>query len=157
LQCPNKIISQTATNAQLRGYLHHSTQEYIIMKPSIDLVCIVAIALTAVAMPILATASESVAVRYGATELASPATVAKLHSRIESAARQVCEQYAGRELARQRVFALCTGRSVAVAVKSVRSPALNAYHESHTGEPVATKELALKLAGQPLPMGVRIR
>jgi UrcA family protein len=127
------------------------------MKPSIDLVCIVAIAVTAVAMPILATAGESVAVRYSASELASSVAVATLHGRIESAARQVCEQYSGRELARQRVFALCTGRSVFEAVKNVQSPALNAYHESRTGEHIVTAKLAIKLAGQPLPMGVRIR
>ena len=72
------------------------------MKPSIDLVCIVAIAVMAVAMPILATAGES----------------------------------------------------VADGVRSVQSPALNAYHESRTGERVGTMELALKFASQPLPSGV---
>ena len=127
------------------------------MKLSTDLVCIVAIAVTSVAMPILATASESVAVRYGASELTSPVAAAKLHGRIESAARQVCEQYSGRELARQRLFALCTRKAVSQAVKSVGSPALNAYHETRTGEHIATKELALKLASQPLPRGVRNR
>jgi UrcA family protein len=130
------------------------TQEYIIMKPSIDLVCIVAIALTAVAMPILATASESVAVRYGASELSSPVTVAKLHGRIEMAAMQVCAQYSGGGFARQRVFTRCTSKTVAATVSRVRSPALSAYHESLTGERVGTTELALKLASQPLPRGV---
>ena len=108
-------------------------------------------------MPVLATASQLVAVRYGASELTSPGAVAKLHSRIESAAQQVCEQYSGRELARQRLFALCTRNTVSRAVRSVRSRALNAYHESQTGEHIAATELAVKLASQPLPRGVRNR
>jgi UrcA family protein len=132
-------------------------KEYIIMTRSIDMVCLVAIAVAAVAIPILATANESKVLQYSAKELTSPVAVATLHGRIESAARQVCQQYSGRELSRQRVFALCTSRSVATAVRNMHSPALSAYHEARTGEHSGTAELASQLAGQPLPTGVRYR
>jgi UrcA family protein len=128
------------------------------MNRSIDLVCIVAIALTAVAIPVFATASESTAVvRYATAELASTASIARLHTRLSGAAQQVCMQYSGSDPAHWRLYNRCVKQSLAAAVERVHSPALNAYHEAKTGEHVGATELAIKLAGQPLPMGVRNR
>jgi UrcA family protein len=128
------------------------------MNRSIDLLCVVAIAVSAVAIPVFATASESTAVvRYGASELVAPDALARLHSRLTGAAQQVCERYSGSDLEHWRLYRRCVKQSLAVAINRVNSPALNAYHEAKTGEAVGATELAIKLAGQSLPMGVHIR
>jgi UrcA family protein len=146
---------ETATNAQLRGYV---LQEDDIMKRSIDLAFLAAIAITSVAIPVLATASPiTAAVQYRNADLATPAAVARLHSRIEWAAREVCLQFDGRDLARQQVFKNCYKQAVAGGVIGVHSPALNAFHEARTGEHLGNTEVAMKLASKALPSGVRIR
>ena len=110
------------------------------------------------AIPVLAGAEvPTAAVRYSNIELATPAGLAGLHNRIAAAARAVCEPYNARDLARQQLYSRCYRDALRGGVLGVHSPALNAYHEARTGEHIGSGEVALKLASQALPSGVRNR
>ena len=129
-------MPETATNAPIGGYV---LQEDYIMKRSIDLAFLAAIAITSVAIPVLATASPPTAVvRYGSTDLATPAAVANLHARIESAARQVCSEYRGVDLHRNALYYRCYNQAVAGGLSQIHNP-------------------EFKLASKALPLGVRNR
>lgn len=86
-------------------------------------------------------------VQYRASDLASPAGVSAVYTKLTAAAEQTCAQLNGMELARQRVYHKCIDAVLADALRKVRSPALAALHEARTGERVDVLVGSVKVAG----------
>ncbi len=73
---------------------------------------------------------RQVVLQYRSADLATPAALEQTYLRISRAAQQVCQPYAGRELARQRIFQRCLDATLAAAVAAVQDPRMVALHGS---------------------------
>jgi UrcA family protein len=76
---------------------------------------------------------ESRKVYFRHDELLDSAGLGRVYGRLNSAAREVCQYYDSRELARRRAFQQCVAASLARAVAQIHEPALTAYYEHRTG------------------------
>jgi UrcA family protein len=72
-------------------------------------------------------------VNFADVNLDSPAGVAKLYRRIESAAEQVCVDPAVRDVRRIAQGKLCLQQAIARAIRQIDLPALTALHGSKSG------------------------
>jgi UrcA family protein len=75
---------------------------------------------------------ESIDVNYVAADLTRPEGAESLYHRIQHAARQVCHEPSGRDLAEIHAYRQCFDRAVDAAVAKVDSSALTALHRSKT-------------------------
>jgi UrcA family protein len=92
-----------------------------------------------------AAGQRQVILQYRGGDLATPATLERTYLRMSRAAEQVCQPYAGRGLARQRVFQRCLDETLGTAVAAIRDPRLTALHASrHT--PAAVTDAPIRTA-----------
>jgi UrcA family protein len=76
-------------------------------------------------------------VKYGDLDLARTAGAATLYSRIQNAARAVCEPAISSSVRESILLAhRCVEQSIARAVADVNAPALTSYHVSKTKRPI---------------------
>ena len=95
-------------------------------------VCLVGTTIAWAAPP----ATRSVGVSFRDLDLSTASGVAKLHIRIQAAARSVC-QYEPSSPREQTVWQFCVRPTVDAAVAKVNNPLLTALHSGHSS-PVVT-------------------
>jgi UrcA family protein len=76
----------------------------------------------------LATSAPQKVVRYADLDLAKTPDAARLYSRLEHAAKDVCRVFEGRELERKRIRLACESDALAAAVAEINHAELNALH-----------------------------
>lgn len=75
-------------------------------------------------------------VKISDLDLQSDAGVHKLYSRIQSAARNVCEMYNIGTIGSMKVVKHCRAGAVTGAIAELNMPALTRYHVEQSGQPV---------------------
>lgn len=88
--------------------------------------------------------AHSVTVQFADLDLDRRAGIAKLHFRIQNAARRVCDAHAGDRLTAKTTYALCVDRAVATAVARIDRPALTDYVAKRAGKPAADSRVAVR-------------
>jgi UrcA family protein len=72
-------------------------------------------------------------VNYGDLDLDRPQGIARLHQRLESAVRHVCDPFTGQPLGRRPKLLKCMDESMSAAVASVNNARLTAFHAAKGG------------------------
>ena len=90
--------------------------------------CLLAVATSMAHAATLNDSAPSLAVKYGDLNLSTEEGSHALYSRIASAARQLCDQSASRDLATFAANRQCESQAIARAVSDVHSPRLAAVY-----------------------------
>lgn len=96
-------------------------------------------------------------VHYTATDLATPAAIAALYDRLNTAAQRVCGSVDGRDLARYQEWRGCVAQALSAGVRQIRNTELRAYHQLRTGAPVEVADSSAVLVSEALPRKGRNR
>ena len=73
------------------------------------------------------------AVQIYAAELLSTTGIARVHERLENAARDVCHGFDSRDVERQMRYRRCVAEALERAVRDVHDARLSAYHQAKAG------------------------